>query len=109
MIAKYSAVPLRDVLQNALQDRRIGEARTRLAVPAWNPSLQKVYVYKTAHHPRFETDYESRALDAALASAAAQTFFPCHFTTDQVGPIDGGVWANNPVGMAVVEVIGVLG
>lgn len=107
--AKYSAEPLREVLQATLGDRRIGDARTRLAVPAWNPSLQKVYVYKTAHHPRFETDYKSRAVDAALATAAAPTFFPRHVTTDQVGLIDGGVWANNPVGMAVVEAIGVLG
>ncbi len=107
--AKHPAEPLKDVLERTLKQKRIGEARTRLAVPAWNPSLQKVYVYKTAHHPRFETDYKARAVDAAMATAAAPTFFPRHVTRDQVGLIDGGVWANNPVGMAVVEAIGVLG
>ncbi|WP_170314085.1 CBASS cGAMP-activated phospholipase [Lichenihabitans psoromatis] len=107
--AKHPAEPLKEVLEATLGDRRIGEAKTRLAVPAWNPSLQKVYVYKTAHHPRFETDYKSRAVDAAMATAAAPTFFPRHVTRDEVGLIDGGVWANNPVGLAVVEAIGVLG
>jgi hypothetical protein len=40
--AKHSPDPLREVLTKALGNRRIGEATTRLAVPAWNPSLQKV-------------------------------------------------------------------
>jgi len=106
--AKHSPEPLRAVLTAALGDRRIGEATTRLVVPAWNPSLQKVYVYKTAHHPRFTTDYKAKALDAALATAAAPTFFPRQVTSDLVGLIDGGVWANNPTGLAVVEAIGVL-
>lgn len=106
--AKHTPEPLRVALDAVFKDRQIGEAVTRVVVPAWNPSLQKVYVYKTAHHPRFETDYRSKIVDAAMATAAAPTFFPRYITANEVGLIDGGVWANNPTGLAVVEAIGVL-
>ena len=106
---KYGSEALRDALQDVLGDRRIGHARTRLVVPAWNPVAQSVYIYKTAHHPRLRTDYRSLAVDAALATAAAPTYFRQHITQNDVGLLDGGVWANNPVAIAVVEAIGVLG
>ena len=78
-------------------------------VPAWNPVAQSVYIYKTAHHQRLKTDFRSLAVDAALATAAAPTYFRQHVTQHDVGLLDGGVWANNPVAIAVVEAIGVLG
>jgi len=43
-----------------------------------------------------------------MATAAAPTFLPPHRTADHVELVDGGVWANNPVGAAVVEAVGVL-
>ena len=70
--------------------------------------LERVYIYKTAHHPRLESDYRQPAVDAAMATAAAPTFLPPHSTADQVELVDGGVWANNPIGAAVVEAVGVL-
>lgn len=82
---------------------------TRLLIPAWHPMLERVYIYKTAHHPRLETDFKQLAVDAAMATAAAPTFLPPHNTSDQVELIDGGIWANNPIGAAVVEAIGILG
>ena len=106
---KYSSDALRAVLQGALGDTRIGHARTRLIVPAWNPVAQCVYIYKTAHHSRLKTDYHSLAVDAALATSAAPTYFHHHITQHDVGLIDGGVWANNPIGIAVVEAVTVLG
>ncbi len=105
---KYETYRLEAALTSVLGDRRIGEAQTRLMVPAWNAQTRKVYVYKTAHHERLTTDYKDRAVDAALATAAAPTFFREHITANDVGLVDGGVWANNPAGNAVVEAIGVL-
>jgi Patatin-like phospholipase len=100
---------LKAALETVLEEKRIGDARTRLIVPAWNATTRKVYVYKTAHHERLTTDYKDLALDAALATAAAPTFFREHITANDVGLVDGGLWANNPSGNAVVEAIGVLG
>ena len=106
---KYHPGALRRVLDDVLGERRIGEAKTRLLVPAWNPVAQAVHIYKTAHHDRFRTDYRCLAADAAMATAAAPTYFPRHITRDADGLTDGGTWANNPIALAVVEAVSVLG
>lgn len=106
---KYSSEPLRTALQGVLGDRLLGEAQTRLVIPAWHPQTQRVYIFKTAHHPRLQTDRRELALDAAMATAAAPTYFAQHVTANDVGLVDGGLWANNPAGLAVVEAIGILG
>lgn len=108
-VTKYSQQPLREALESRFGTRRIGDAKTRLVIPSMNIETGKVHIYKTAHHPRFEIDYPKLAVEAALATAAAPTYFPTHRTSSHVPLVDGGVWANNPVGMASVEAIGVLG
>ena len=79
-----------------------------MVIPAWHPMLERVYIYKTAHHPRLETDYKQFALDAAMATAAAPTFLKPHLTSDSVELVDGGVWANNPIGVVAIEAVGML-
>jgi patatin-like phospholipase/acyl hydrolase len=106
--AKYSSQPLHDALAGILGERQLGESRTRLVVPAWHPMLERVYIYKTAHHLRLETDYRARALDVAMATAAAPTFLKPHMTADAIELVDGGVWANNPIGVATIEAVGML-
>jgi patatin-like phospholipase/acyl hydrolase len=106
---KHDPGPLRAALKDVLGDKRVGDAKTRLLVPAWNPVARSVYIYKTAHHPRLRSDYKSAAVDAALATAAAPTYFPHHITQHAVGLVDGGIWANNPAALAVVEAITLLG
>lgn len=106
---KYSAEPLHTALAEVFGERRLGEAQTRLMIPAWHPKTQGVYIFKTAHHPRLQTDYKELAIDAAMATAAAPTFFRQHITVNDVGLVDGGLWANNPTGIAVVEAIATLG
>lgn len=106
--SKYDSGPLKRALESKFRERRLGESRTRLVIPATNLETGEVHVYKTAHHPRFERDYLERAVDVALATAAAPTYFPTHSTAAGAPLIDGGVWAINPVGVAVVEAVGVL-
>ena len=107
-INKYSTEPLRNILEETFGNKRIGDAITRLLIPAWNPDARSVYVFKTAHHPRLSNDYKSSAIDAALATAAAPTYFERHITQQAVGLTDGGTWANNPTGLAVVEATAML-
>lgn len=107
--AKYNPAPLRQALETELGDRKLGESRTRLVIPSLNLETGRVYIYKTSHHPRLERDYKVRAVDVALATAAAPTYFPAHRTAAGIPLVDGGMWANNPVGIAVVEAVGMLG
>ncbi|MBK9584871.1 MAG: patatin-like phospholipase family protein [Alphaproteobacteria bacterium] len=106
---KHDSGPLRSALEDTLGVRRIGDATTRLLIPAWNPVARSVYIYKTAHHARLRNDYKALAVDAAMATAAAPTYFRQHVTQHAVGLTDGGTWANNPTALAVVEAITMLG
>ena len=108
-VSKYSDQPLRKALESIFESRRLGESAKRLVIPSVNLENGEVYVYKTAHHPRFERDYRDKVVDVALATAAAPTYFPTHRSSAGTPLVDGGVWANNPTGMATVEAIGVLG
>ena len=109
VFAKYNQEPPRMALENKFGDRKIGDAQTRLMIPSLNLETGEVHVYKTAHHPRFEMDFKKRSVEAALATTAAPTYFPTYRSQAGVPFVDGGMWANNPLGFAVVEAIGVLG
>ena len=43
-----------------------------------------------------------------MATAAAPTFLKPHLTNNAIELVDGGVWANNPIGVAVIEAVGML-
>ncbi|RUP06109.1 MAG: patatin [Mycobacterium sp.] len=106
--AKYDPAPLKAALVEVFGDRRLGDSKTRLVIPSLDLETGQVHVKKTAHHPRFERDYTERVVDVALATAAAPTYFPTHRSEAGIPLIDGGMWANNPMGTAAVEALGVL-
>lgn len=106
--SKYTNSVLREVLEEIFQDRALGDSRTRLLIPSLNLASERVHLYKTSHHPDLVHDYPLRAVDVALATVAAPTFFPIHLSPDGVPYIDGSVWAHNPLGLAVIEAIGIL-
>jgi len=106
--AKYDSTPLRTALHDVFADRLFGESSKRLVVPSFNVGTGDVHVWKTAHHPRFERDHKCQAIEVALSTAAAPTYFPTYLSKSGIPLNDGGVWANNPVAIATVEAIGIL-
>lgn len=109
LLAKYSPEPLRGVLTDAFGERRLGEARTRLVIPSVNFETGEIHLYKTAHHPKLERDFKEKVVDVAMATAAAPTYLPAHDHWSGLPLIDGGICANNPVGVAAVEATAMLG
>lgn len=107
-ISKYSSGPLDEALNGSFGETKLGDSEKRLVIPCLNLENGEVHVYKTAHHPRLMRDYKERAVDVALATAAAPTYFPAHRSVTGIPLIDGGLWANNPVAVSVVEAISVL-
>jgi patatin-like phospholipase/acyl hydrolase len=106
--AKYDPAPLEQALREVFGDRRLGDSKTRLVIPSFDLETGAVHVYKTAHHQRFVTDYKVSAVEVAMATAAAPTYFPTYRSAAGVPLVDGGIWANNPAGTAAVEALGVL-
>jgi len=106
--SKYSSGPLEKALISKFGDSKLGESKNRLVIPSLNLETGEVHVYKTAHHSKFLTDFKAKTWTVALAASAAPTYFPTYESASGIPLVDGGLWANNPVGPAVVEAIGVL-
>lgn len=108
-VPKYRPAALRAALNEAFGERRLGDSQTRLVIPAFDRQRCQVHIFKTAHHERLATDWTHSAVDVALATAAAPTYLPSHRLESGISLLDGGIWANNPTGLAVVEAIAILG
>lgn len=107
--AKYSPEALRSALEEVFKGATIGDSNVRLMIPSFNANNGEIHIYKTRHHQRFVTDFRELMMDVALATTAAPTYFPAHKGAGGALYVDGGLWANNPVGNAVVEAITWLG
>lgn len=107
--AKYKTEPLRFALEETFGSKRLGDSRRRLLIPSFNATTGRIHIFKTAHHPRLQMDFKAPAVEVALATSAAPVFFPPHRSGQEVIFIDGGIWANNPMGLAVTEAISMLG
>jgi len=87
-----------------LGDRLFGTAGVRLCIPAFEGKHSAMFVFKTPHHRDFQTDRYEPMVKVALATAAAPTYFrPLEHGGYTL--VDGGVWANNPVMLAVIEAL----
>lgn len=103
----YGPQQLRTAVNSCFGARKLGESQRRLVIPSMDANTGKVYVFKTSHHDRLQMDYKQRVGDVALATAAAPTYFPAHLV-EGVRLLDGGMWANNPALVAVIEAVYVL-
>ncbi|GGE48029.1 hypothetical protein GCM10011360_38950 [Primorskyibacter flagellatus] len=100
-VYRYNREPLERALRDRFGNRTLGSVNVRLNIPAFD-GFNEVNVLKTPHHPDFRLDWQEELVTVALATSAAPTFFSTyrngtrHFA-------DGGVWANNPVMVVLVD------
>jgi hypothetical protein len=108
---KFTLSVLRAELASAFKDRLFGESSLRLVIPAYDTLRGRIFLFKTAHDPRFIFDMNIPAADVALATAAAPTYFQAAPIAQHEGQgyVDGGVWANCPALAGVVESVHFLG
>ena len=104
VLYNYEQEPLEALLTDALGDKLLGESKVRLCIPAFEGKHGEVLVFKTPHHRDYKFDRLEPMVKAALATAAAPTYFrPLEHNGYTL--VDGGVWANNPVMLAVIEAL----
>jgi hypothetical protein len=106
---RYDTEPLHHLLREKFKGKLLGQSKTRLLIPAFDIIRNDICVFKTAHHERFEMDYKIPAEDIALATSAAPVYFKPHKMLSGKSLVDGGILANNPTLLSVIEGIGVLG
>ena len=106
---RYSNEALRTAIKDVVGDRPLKEAKTRLVIPTYDANTGKVYLFKTPHRPEYPHHANVTALDVALATSAAPTYFPAHVIPGRGAFIDGGLWANCPAMVGLVEALSFLG
>lgn len=100
---KYDNAPLKAALTEVFGDRLLGDSTKRLVIPSYNLGRDEVWLFKTPHHPRLRRDWRLPAWQVAMATTAAPTYFPAWRGIEGMRLIDGGVWANNPTMVGIIE------
>ena len=100
----YDSGALERQLRLRFGSRTLAESDVRLCVPSCDGTHGDAWVLKTPHHPDYKTDGETEMVAAALATAAAPTFFR-PFADGGYDLLDGGLWANNPVMVGLTEAL----
>jgi hypothetical protein len=95
-----------ETLEELFNKRKIA-----LCIPTVNMATQKSWVFKTPHTASKRRDDKYKIVDVCLATSAAPMFLPIASVTDPDDPshdrtfVDGGLWANNPVLIGLIEAL----
>ena len=100
---------LRKAVGEIVGDRPLADAKTRLVIPAYDTEMGRVYLFKTPHHFHCNYSRDVKAVDVALATSAAPTYFPAHHVSGHGTFIDGGVWGNCPAVIGITEAVSYCG
>ena len=98
---RYDRKPLKQQLEFVLEKRLLGDAEIRLVIPSFDKAGE-VNIFKTPHHPDYILDWKLSMVDVALCTTAAPTYFSA-YANDGTHFMDGGVWANNPIMLGIVD------
>jgi patatin-like phospholipase/acyl hydrolase len=107
--SKHDAYTLRATLRSAFGGKILSkDSCCRLVIPTVRAIHGEAETIVTAHTPERTAFKSFAAVDAALASAAAPTYFDEANVTSKIAIekfLDGGIWANNPVLPAISEAV----
>ena len=106
---KHSHVVLRREIEAVLGGRKFGESKCRLVIPAYDGVSGAIQLFKTAHTADYKQDYLLPATTVAMGTSAAPTYFPAYAEAGGGTFLDGGVWANCPAMVGLLEATCVLG
>lgn len=111
---RHGARALRRALQDAFGDATFATIFAKrgiaLCIPAVEMSQQRAWVFKTPHHVGHRDD-DTTLVDACMATSAAPIYRSLGTVGDEHKPAtynafaDGGLWANNPVLVGLVEAL----
>ena len=99
----YGRKAMDQILEEFLGTTKLRDAQVRLCIPSLDWKYGDVYVFKTPHHPDYKKDGDEDMAKVAAATAAASTYI--RPVEDGYIFADGGVWANNPIMVGLVDAL----
>lgn len=112
--SKYKNDGLRSCLNEIFNNKTLGNTKNLLCIPSYSVTNAETVVFKNRLKDSVNSDINIkddnhlRLVDVALATSAAPTYFPMvnfiYRNKDQQF-IDGGVWANNPSMVGMIEAL----
>jgi uncharacterized protein len=100
---KYDGADLRRTITEIIGgDTLLGHIKHPCLIPTVSLTKGGPQIFKTDHHPDFQRDHRLRAVDAAMATSAAPSYFPIAEIGDGLYA-DGGLYANSPDLLALHE------
>ncbi|HJT20762.1 MAG TPA: CBASS cGAMP-activated phospholipase [Nitrospira sp.] len=106
--SKHESSTLRGTLEDVFGNKLLRNSCCRLVLPTVRAIHGEAEAIVTPHSPDRTGFSEISAVDAALASSAAPTYFDEAVVTNPIAAasyLDGGIWANNPVLPAIAEAV----
>jgi patatin-like phospholipase/acyl hydrolase len=107
--SKHESSDLKQMLFNVFGNKKLSEnSCCRLVIPTVRAKHGEAEVIVTAHSEDRTAFREISAVDAALASSAAPSYFDESVWDTPIAVekfLDGGLWANNPILPAIAEAV----
>jgi hypothetical protein len=106
--SKYSNKDLENELKKIFGSRKIYQSNCLLCIPSFSITDGRPYIFKYDHlEGKLSRDNQTNYVDIALATSAAPTYLPIVQIPDQENKqfVDGGVYANNPTLIGVIEAL----
>lgn len=99
----YRNAELKGGLQEFFGDRTLRDLQTDVLITTVSLQNAEPRLHKTEYAARNHERSDESLVDVGLATSAAPTFFPAHSTKHSHNLIDGGICANNPAMVALVD------
>lgn len=101
---KYDRLNLQKELLRVFGHDVLDSVKTRVVIPSFEGEYGEPFIYKTPHHPDYQKDRHKALVDIAQHTAAAPSYFEAA-ENHGYQMLDGGIWANNPIMQALVDVL----
>ena len=102
---KYSSAPLASALKAFLGDATLKDVVTDVCITSVSLQNAKPRLHKSGYLARNADRLGETLVDVGLATSAAPTYFQSHSGQLSTGLVDGGLCANNPSVVGIVEAL----